>query len=64
MLIGVPSYAESVNKGPLLSIDPICEMEVVVEPGALSYEHDGRTWYFCAPGCRKKFAADPARWGG
>ena len=24
----------------------------------------GSTWYFCAPGCRKKFAADPARWGG
>ncbi|SNT26186.1 xanthine dehydrogenase accessory factor [Asanoa hainanensis] len=49
---------------PEIAIDPICEMEVVVEPGALSYEHAGRTWYFCAPGCRKKFAADPARWGG
>ncbi|GIF77365.1 XdhC family protein [Asanoa siamensis] len=49
---------------PEIAVDPICDMEVVVEPGALSYEHDGRTWYFCAPGCRKKFAADPARWGG
>ncbi|WP_204082824.1 XdhC family protein [Asanoa ishikariensis] len=55
--LGVPT-------SPEIAIDPICEMEVVVEPGALSYEHDGRTWYFCAPGCRKKFAADPARWGG
>ncbi|MEV4532771.1 XdhC family protein [Asanoa sp. NPDC049518] len=49
---------------PEIAVDPVCEMEVVVEPGALSYEHGGRTWYFCAPGCRKKFAADPARWGG
>ncbi|MDG4824199.1 XdhC family protein [Asanoa sp. WMMD1127] len=55
--VGVPA-------APEIAIDPICDMEVVVEPGALSYEHNGRTWYFCAPGCRKAFAADPARWGG
>ena len=44
-------------------IDPVCDMEVVVSPDALQLEHDGRTWYFCAPGCRKAFAADPARYG-
>jgi xanthine dehydrogenase accessory factor len=64
VLIGGPSSAESVNKGPLLALDPVCGMDVVVEPSALSYEHAGRTWYFCAAGCRKAFAADPARWGG
>ncbi|GIF52844.1 xanthine dehydrogenase accessory factor [Asanoa ferruginea] len=64
VVIGAPSYAESVNKGPLLAVDPVCGMEVLVEPGALSFENAGRTWYFCAAGCRTAFAADPARWGG
>ncbi|GAA1894411.1 XdhC family protein [Asanoa iriomotensis] len=49
---------------PEIAVDPVCGMDVVVEPGALSYEHNGHTWYFCAAGCRKAFAADPARWGG
>ncbi|HEV7707582.1 MAG TPA: XdhC family protein [Asanoa sp.] len=49
---------------PEIAVDPVCGMDVVVEPGALSHEHAGRTWYFCAAGCRKAFAADPARWGG
>ncbi|HTF07436.1 MAG TPA: XdhC family protein [Asanoa sp.] len=49
---------------PEIAVDPVCGMDVVVEPGALSHEHAGRTWYFCAAGCRKAFAADPVRWGG
>ena len=48
---------------PRIAIDPVCQMEVVVSPDALQLEHDGRTWYFCAPGCRKAFAAEPARYG-
>jgi xanthine dehydrogenase accessory factor len=48
---------------PEIAVDPVCGMDVVVEPAALSYEHAGRTWYFCAAGCRKAFAAEPARWG-
>ncbi|MEV4620423.1 XdhC family protein [Asanoa sp. NPDC049573] len=62
--IGAPSAAQSVDNGPVVARDPVCGMEVLVEPGALSLEHAGRTWYFCAAGCRKAFAADPARWGG
>ncbi|MGH8775652.1 MAG: YHS domain-containing protein [Jiangellaceae bacterium] len=23
-------------------------------------EHDGRTWYFCGPGCLRAFTAEPA----
>jgi xanthine dehydrogenase accessory factor len=47
---------------PEIAIDPVCEMEVIVSPDALQHEHDGTTYYFCAPGCRKRFAADPARY--
>src|SRR5829696_1738472 len=27
-----------------------------------SFDYDGTTYYFCSPGCRTKFEADPARW--
>ncbi len=27
-----------------------------------SFDHDGKTYYFCSPGCREKFAADPVGW--
>jgi Cu+-exporting ATPase len=40
-----------------MAIDPICGMEVD-EKTALSAEYEGQTYYFCSPGCRKKFLAD------
>lgn len=46
------------------AIDPVCGMTVAAVPATLHLEHNGKTWYFCAPGCRKAFAADPARYGG
>ena len=38
--------------------DPVCGMDVA-ETTDLKLEHGGKTYYFCAPGCRKAFAADP-----
>ncbi len=38
--------------------DPVCGM--TVDPAtALSATHDGREHYFCSPGCRDSFLADP-----
>ena len=45
------------------SIDPICGMTVdpaEARAAGLVSEHDGRSWFFCAPGCKKRFDADPA----
>jgi Cu+-exporting ATPase len=39
-----------------MAIDPVCNMEVD-ESTALSGEKDGKTWYFCSPGCKEKFLA-------
>jgi xanthine dehydrogenase accessory factor len=46
------------------AIDPVCHMTVAAVPETLHLEHNGKIWYFCAPGCRKAFAADPASYGG
>src|SRR4030042_2488003 len=40
-----------------MAIDPICGMEVD-ENTALKAEHEGKTYYFCSPGCRDKFLAE------
>jgi xanthine dehydrogenase accessory factor len=46
---------------PVTATDPVCGMTVAVRPATVSYPYAGATWYFCAPGCREAFAADPSR---
>lgn len=45
------------EKDLAMAVDPICNMEVDKRT-ALSGEKDGKTWYFCSPGCREKFLGD------
>jgi xanthine dehydrogenase accessory factor len=42
---------------PETAIDPICGMVVAVEGAAHTLEHDGTTYYFCGPGCLRRFEA-------
>ena len=45
------------------AIDPICQMDVDTEnpPGGQS-EHEGTTYYFCAPGCKVAFDKEPEKY--
>lgn len=40
--------------------DPVCGMEVNIEKAAASSLYQGQTYYFCSPGCKKAFDANPA----
>ncbi len=42
------------------AIDPVCHMDVAMVAGSLSAEIGGITWWFCCPGCRDRFVADPS----
>lgn len=42
--------------------DPVCGMEVDVKKAAASSEYKGKTYYFCALGCKKAFDADPEKY--
>ncbi len=43
-----------------MATDPVCQMKVPVDkPGGGTFEHQGATYYFCGPGCRKAFSDDP-----
>ena len=41
--------------------DPVCGMEVDPEEAAASVEHEGKTYYFCAEGCKEKFESEPEK---
>lgn len=44
--------------------DPVCGMEVDEANPAATTEHQGTTYYFCAPGCKVAFEADPDKYLG
>ena len=43
--------------------DPVCGMDVDEKkaPGGKS-EYQGKTYYFCSPGCKKDFDRNPAKY--
>lgn len=45
-----------------MAIDPVCKMTVNETKAAGSSEYKGTRYYFCAPGCKAKFEADPEKY--
>ncbi len=45
---------------PHVAVDPVCQMEVEVATARWIAEHEGETYYFCAPGCIASFEKTPA----
>jgi Cu+-exporting ATPase len=48
--------------GPADAVDPVCGMTVDPATAPASVVHDGRTYYFCNPGCARRFQAEPQRY--
>ena len=45
---------------PEMAEDPDCHMQVdPTRPAGGSHEHQGKTYYFCGPGCRVAFSKEP-----
>jgi YHS domain-containing protein len=42
--------------------DPVCGMIVDVSRVRLRSQHEGRTYFFCSAGCRRRFDADPVKY--
>jgi Cu+-exporting ATPase len=60
--VGSEGVKLTVGRAKLVT-DPVCGMKV--DPDTArggSYEHAGKTYWFCNPRCRERFAADPAHW--
>jgi len=45
-----------------MAIDSVCKMTVDEKTAKFKSVYRGTTYYFCAPGCKKKFDADPGKY--
>jgi len=45
-----------------MAIDPICKMKVDEKKCQITSEYKGQKYYFCAPGCKKTFDANPEKY--
>src|SRR5687768_5112591 len=52
------------SQSSALPIDPVCGMAVIPQQAAGKSELNGTTYYFCSPGCKKKFDENPAAYLG
>ena len=47
----------------MTAIDPVCKMQVdESNPQGGKSEYQGKTYYFCAPGCKHAFDKDPGKY--
>ena len=45
-----------------MAIDPVCGMEVDEKTATITSEYEGKTYYFCAPGCKTAFDKEPEKY--
>ncbi len=45
-----------------MAIDPVCKMQVDEKNAPATSEYNGKTYYFCAVGCKKAFDEDPEKY--
>ena len=45
----------------MAATDPVCGMQIDEKKAAATYQHKGKTYYFCTVGCKSKFAENPEK---
>ena len=43
-----------------MATDPVCKMTIDESKAAGTSQYNGKTYYFCAVSCKKKFDANPS----
>ena len=52
------------NGGEMMAKDLVCGMDVDEKTAKFTTKYKGKTYYFCAPGCKKTFEANPEKYIG
>ena len=52
----------SVTREVEMAKDPVCNMDVDEKKAAATADYKGKTYYFCAPGCKKAFLQNPEKY--
>jgi Cu+-exporting ATPase len=59
-----PMTNEPFKESITMAIDPVCGMQVDEKTAPATYEYQGKTYYFCAPGCKAAFIKEPEKYLG
>jgi len=46
----------------MMVTDPVCKMQIDENKAAGKSEHNGKTYYFCAVSCKKRFDENPEKY--
>jgi xanthine dehydrogenase accessory factor len=57
--VGLTTRERAEAESAATVIDPVCGMTVVPVEATPSFEHEGVTYWFCCPGCRRAFSKAP-----
>jgi len=44
------------------ALDPVCGMTVEIATAYFTSEYNGKTYYFCAAGCKRSFDREPGKY--
>ncbi|HLF91133.1 MAG TPA: YHS domain-containing protein, partial [Anaerolineales bacterium] len=47
---------------PTTALDPVCGMTVEIATAHFTSEYNGKTYYFCAAGCKRSFDKEPEKY--
>jgi len=45
-----------------MATDPVCGMQVDPQTAQHKTDYEGVTYFFCAPGCKRAFEAEPQKY--
>ncbi len=57
-----PAKIQQKTEESAMAIDPVCKMTVDEKSAAATSDYKGKTYYFCAVGCKKTFDKDPEKY--
>ena len=61
---GMRARFERLKGEAIMERDVVCGMQVDPAKAAGKSEYNGKTYYFCSLGCKKKFDANPSQYAG
>jgi YHS domain-containing protein len=57
------SNPEAFRRSGVMATDPVCKMTIDEKSAAGKSDYNGKTYYFCSPGCKAKFDQNPQQYG-
>ncbi len=60
--LGLVLGAAAQQKAEETAIDPVCGMTVKIASAKATFDYQGKTYYFCATGCKDRFAKEPDKY--